>query len=796
MESEYNEKAEAQSAVEQVKITEIISITLRHWPWIILSLVVCVGLALLYLAHATPMYTRTAAVVIKDESQGKSSTAMAGLDAFADMGLLQTHNNIVDEVNKLQSPDVMQVVVQRLSLNKNYTEPGDFRSEVLYGPTLPITVNIPSLTENESASCDVKVNKDGTFTISDVVSEKVDQRIIGGNKAKLGGTVKTSAGAIEVKTTPYYVPGKEYDIHFAQLPIKNTIDAFEKELSIDHKDDKGNTINITVRDASTQRAEDIINTVISVYNEIWLENRNLVTVSTSKFINERLGVIENELGHVDKDISSYQSEHLIPDVSEAAKMYMEQSKQADEQLLELNSKLQMTRYMRNYLSSESNKNHVLPVNSGIGNLAIETSISEYNGKMLERNQMAANSSETHPVVMDLDAQIAGLRKALIAAIDNEITSLDTQIRNLQGSKSIATSQIASSPSQAISLLSMERQQKVKESLYLFLLQKREENELSQAFTSYNTQVITRPNGLDHPTSPVKLQVLAIAFILGVIIPFGVTYLRILLDTKIRGRKDVEKLAVPFLGEIPMVKSKKGEIVKSRISVRQGSRDVINEAFRVLRTNIGFMAKSDGSCSVMMITSFNPGSGKSFIAINLGAAMAIRHKSVLVIDGDLRHCSTSQYVGSPSKGLANYLVGQIDNIDSVIVQNDEIPDLSVLPVGTIPPNPAELLESKAFVELIAGLRSEYDYVIIDCPPIEMMADAQIIEEVVDRTIFIVRAGLLERTMVPEIDRLYNEKKFKNMGLVLNGSASGNSRYGHKYGYGYGYGNYKKSYNADK
>ena len=795
MESEYAEKTERQSAVEQVKITEVISLTLKRWPWILLSLAVCIGLALLYLARATPVYTRTAAVVIKDETQGKS--ASASLDAFADMGLLQTHNNIVDEVNKLQSPDVMEEVVKRLSLNKTYTEPGDFRSEILYGPTLPVSVTMLALTENEGASFDIEVNKDGTFEISDVLVDKKDQRIIGASKARLGGTVKTSAGAIEVKATPYYVPGKEYDIHFDRMPMKVAVAAFSKEMNIDHKNDKGNTINISVSDPSTQRAEDIINAVISVYNEKWLENRNLSTVSTSKFINERLGVIETELGHVDKDISSYQSEHLIPDVSETARMYMEQSKQADEQLLQLNSKLQMTRYMRNYLSSESNKNHVLPVNSGIGNVAIETSIGEYNTKMLERNQLASNSSDAHPVVMDLDAQIAGLRTALIAAIDNEITSLDTQIRNLQGSKSMATAQIASSPTQAISLLSMERQQKVKEELYLFLLQKREENELTQAFTTYNTQVITRPGGLDTPTSPVKLHVLAIAFILGLVIPFGVTYLRVLTDTKIRGRKDLEGLAVPFIGEIPMVKAKKGEVIKNKISVRPGSRDMVNEAFRVLRTNLGFLAKADGNCSMIMITSFNPGSGKSFIAMNLGAALAIRNKKVLVIDGDMRHCSTSQYVGSPSKGLANYLIGGVDNVDSVIVHSDDIKKLSVLPVGTIPPNPAELLESNTFADLLAKLRTEYDYVIIDCPPIEMMADAQIIETLVDRTIFVVRAGLLERVMVPEIDRLYSEKKFKNMGLVLNGTLSGTSRYGHKYGYGYGYGygDYKH-YNVDK
>ncbi len=287
-----------------------------------------------------------------------------------------------------------------------------------------------------------------------------------------------------------------------------------------------------------------------------MENRNQISVSTSNFINERLGVIESELGNVDQDISSYQSAHLIPDVQQAASMYMNESHAASSTMLELNNQLQMTRYMRGYLANEANRTQVLPVNSGIQNSTIESQIGEYNAKMLQRNQYATNSSETHPVVMDLDAQLAGMRTAIIATIDNQIVALNTQIRNLQTSQSHATAQIAANPTQAKYLLSVERQQKVKESLYLYLLQKREENELSQAFTAYNTQVITKPTGSNAPTAPDARRILLIAFVAGICIPFGISYIMAMMNTKVRGRKDVEALSVPFLGEIPAFNGKK------------------------------------------------------------------------------------------------------------------------------------------------------------------------------------------------------------------------------------------------
>ncbi len=431
---------------------------------------------------------------------------------------------------------------------------------------------------------------------------------------------------------------------------------------------------------------------------------------------------------------------------------------------------------------------MLPANSGIGNSSIEGQIAEYNALMLQRNQYAANSSDTHPVVMDMDAQLAGMRSAIISTIDNQVIALNTQIKNLQSNKNRTTAQIAANPNQAKYLLSVERQQKVKESLYLFLLQKREENELSQAFTAYNTQIITRPTGSNAPTAPSRSKILLVAFVIGLIIPFGVTYLLETTNTKVRGRKDIEDLSLPFLGEIPTIpgtkKSKKDDGPK--VVVKQGKRDVVNEAIRVLRTNIGFMSSKDHGCSVIMVTSFNPGSGKSFLTVNLGISFAIKGKKTLVIDCDLRRASASAFVDSPAKGLSNYLVGEVTNVKDVIVSNTITDGLSVLPVGTIPPNPAELLELPRFADMVNALRADYDYILIDCPPVEMMADAQIVGSVTDRTIFVIRAGYFERTMLPEVERIYNEKKFKNMAVVLNATPSDATHHGYRYGYGYGYG----------
>ena len=597
---------EIKSPTNQVKISDVIFTTLRRWPWLILSIALFVGAAVFYILRTPPVYTRSASIVIKSSSTGNS---ISDISAFSEMGLVQTSSNI--------------------------------------GSSLPVTIDFPTLTESESGSATIDIDGKGSIMLSDVTLSGERVTLPNSGRVIPGDTIRTAQGNIVVNLTGRG-SAKNATIYVNKQPLSSATAQFIGEFGVALK---SNTINLTATDYSPERAVDLLNGVIAVYNEKWLQDRNQVSVSTANFINERLAVIESELGGIDKDIASYQSEHLIPNIQQAASMYMSENQEASSQMLNLNNQLQMTRYLRNYLGSASGKNEILPANTGIGNTAIEGQIGQYNSMMLDRNQKVANSSETHPIVADLDNRLSAMRASIVSSLDNQLKALETQMRNLQSSKSTTTSQLAAAPTQANYLLTVERQQKVKESLYLFLLQKREENELSQAFTAYNTEVIKRPSGSSAPTAPVRDKIILIAFVIGLALPFGVTYLIESTNTRIRGRKDIDSLSIPFLGEIPDDKPKKGERQESRIVVKQGKRNVVNEAFRVLRTNLGFLTGSTKG-NVVMITSFNPGSGKTFIAMNTAVSLAIKGKRVVVIDGDMRRCSTSAYIdGNRSEQLS-------------------------------------------------------------------------------------------------------------------------------------------------
>ena len=772
-----------------LRIQDLLYLCLARWKWFVLSLVATIGVATVYLLRTPAVYTRTASVLIKEDSKGKSVSS--DLESFSEFGLFQSGTNVNNELITFQSPALMTEVVKRLRLDMNYFVPGKFHRQVAYGLTLPVDVTINDLPENESAGFTLEVQPDGTLFLSDFIRNgtDLDEKDI---KGSLFDSIPTPLGKIIINTTPNYVKGKAYTLYVGKSNLYNAVNSCSSNLSVSLNNEKASVIDLSFKDNSTQRAEDVLSMLISVYNENWVKDKNQIAVSTSMFINERLGVIEQELGNVDEDISSYKSEHLLPDVQAASSMYMAQSSATNAQILALNNQLYMTRYIRNYLANDANRTQLLPANSGIESANIESQIAEYNKQLLQRNSLVANSSAENPLVMDMDQALASMRGAIIRSIDNQIVTLNSQIKSLRQTEQQTTSRIAANPTQAKYLLSVERQQKVKEALYLFLLQKREENELSQAFTAYNTRIVTPPHGSMLPTSPVRKNIFMAAFALGLLIPIVIIFMRENMNTRVRGRKDLESVTVPFIGEIPLFTRKKKRIFGKKpqevktVVVKEGSRDIINEAFRVLRTNLEFMTGKDKTSNVIIMTSFNPGSGKSFLTMNIAVSFAIKGKKVLVIDGDLRHGSASSYIDSPAKGLSDYLGGRIDNLDEIIVPDPRHKSMDILPVGTIPPNPTELLFDERLKQVIDTVRGQYDYVLIDCPPIELVADTQIIEKLADRTIFVVRAGLLERSMLAELEKIYGEKKYKNMSLILNGTEGSGGRYGYRYGYHYGYG----------
>ena len=812
-----NPMARPNQTEDFIRLQDLLYLCLAKWRWFILSLVVTLGIATYYTLTTPNVYQRTASLMIKDESKSQSiSSDVASM--FSDMGMGNMKSNVYNELIAIQSPAVLLETGKRLKLDVDYAIDGTFHKQALYGNDLPVTVDFIGFTDEQSGSFKLQLHPDGTYEVSYFKGATNDGTPVdtdGELKAKIGQIIRTPLGKIKVDKAASFSQFVKNDeapiLYVSRTNVYAMTDRIKGSLSASLNEVKSTVIDITYKDVLPKRAEDVINTVITVYRKNWLDDKNQMTVSTSHFITERLGVIERELGDVDKNISSFKSSHLLPDVETAAQQYMQKSSDVDKQIMELHSRLSIAEYIHQYLTGKVGKNQLLPSNTGIDSQGIEQQIAEYNKTQLERNNLVSNSSEQNPLVADYDQSLASMRKSITASLDNFVISLRTQLSTLQANEAATTSQIASNPNQAKYLQTVGRQQKVKEALYLFLLQKREENELSKAFTAYNTRIITPPTGDNTPVEPVRRKILLIALVLGFLIPMVVVYIREKANTTVRGRKDLKKVNVPFLGEIPFSISRKNRpTLEQRIKfwkkpkevrmivVKAGKRDIVNEAFRVLRTNFEFTIGTHPEQNVIVFTSFNPGSGKSHIAANMAMSLAIKKKKVLLIDGDLRHGSTSMLIHSPGEGLSDYLNGRIADIHDILYKGEEnglVKNFDVIPIGTIPPNPSELLFTPLLEQMIKTMREEYDYVFIDCPPIEVVADTPIYEQFADRTIFVVRAGLMERSMLPEIDALYKEKKFKNMTLILNATKARGGRYGSHYGYGYGYG-YGYNYNKEK
>lgn len=774
-----------------IRIQDLWSMFVPKWYWFAISLFITLTIAVLYLLSTPPIYTRTAAILVKDNSKSSSSTG--AMSDFSDLGIFKSNTNINNELLTLKSPTLMTEVVNRLGLNETFTIRKGLKNVDLYKVS-PVTITFCDKIE-VPLSFTIKFSSKEAFAISEleISGEDIGETL----SAQMGDSIQTSAGIMIVSPTQEFTDAFiGTSIRYVRGSVRAAVDTYSNALVAELGNEDATIINLSINDTSIRKAEDILNTLIEVYNENWIRNKNQIAVSTSQFISDRLGVIESELGHVDENISSYKSEHLLPDVQAASSLYMAQSAENNKELSTLNNQLSTAQYIRRELNTKQ-LDQTLPANSGIVSANIETQISEYNNLVLDRNRLIANSSEKNPLVKNMASSLQSMQRTIIQSVDNLIVSLNTQIRSLRRQEEATTNRLASNPNQAKYLLSVERQQKVKEELYLYLLQKREENELSQAFTAYNTRLITAPRGSMFPTAPRKMNILLVAFAVGLLVPAVGIFMKENMNTKVRGRKDLENLSIPFIGEIPQYsgtkkkwwefKHRKRQDMKT-IVVNEGNRNIINEAFRVLRSNMDFMASKDNNQHVFVLTSFNPGSGKSFLAINIAISFAIKKKKILIIDGDLRHRTVSSYVDSPNKGLSDYLNNQIEDWKEIIVSYKGYTNLHILPIGTIPPNPTELLEDSKLSMLIEALRPEYDYIFIDCPPVDIVADAQIIEKWADRTIFVVRSGLLDRSMLSELENMYTGKRFKNLSMILNGTESTGGRYGYRYGYHYGYASY--------
>ncbi|MDR2126356.1 MAG: chromosome partitioning protein ParA, partial [Prevotellaceae bacterium] len=690
-----------------MSIADYLNLIKSRWYWFLLSVMLCLAGAVLYLQATPKIYERTAQIMIKEDAK-QGNTGLDEMAVLSELNFFSPKSNVNNEVELLQSKRMRQEVVRRLNLSTKYMIKSGLKTVELYRNS-PVTISFPDSEEGESFSFTLNVISPEeveltTFTQSG--KELPDMSV----QAHMSDTTDTPVGRIVIFPTLY---NPEEYLNIPIYVTKSGLNRTAESLKINASADKTNTvITLSLMDNVPERAEDILNTLIAVYNEDNIIYKNQIVEKASAFIKEHLDVIERELEAVDRDISEYRSENMATDIQASTEIFMSESSTYNKQIFELQNQLSIAEFIKEYLTNPANNNNLIPSNSGIDNSPVESQISDYNGMMLKRARLIENGSEKSPAVIELSNASIAMKQSIIRSIDNLIVVLNLQIKGLKHREEQTNINIAGVPKKEQEMIPIKRRLDTQEELYLYLLKKRIENELAGAVTVSNFRIVNEADGSVFPISPKSRMVLLAALIAGLLIPFAVFWLNELLYTGIRGPKDItDNLTVPFLGSVPFNRQKKKskkDVLSSALIVKDNSRDYISEAFRVIRSNMDFMTAKNNA-KVIMTTSFNTGSGKSFVSLNLAMSFALTNKKVIIVDLDLRKAFISACVESPKTGVSAYLSGISSNPDELIVKEWLNPNLDILPVGKFPPNPAELLLSDRFKELISILQERYDYV---------------------------------------------------------------------------------------
>ena len=590
------------------KLKKFVFQCLKKWPLFLISLTLCMCYAFYHLYTAQPQYTRETQLLIKEESKNNKVSVS---DLTEDLGTFSGNTNVNNELSRIQSPTLIGNVVKKLHLDMEYKRISSFgKKRVIYGVENPIRVEILGLDENEVCDFDItldsaamvayarkdmnevesndstKVNKSQSsetnkpkFTISNIKYGNNEIEDVKEGKLETSMILYKKLRVLVTYNSEYKNYGKDRsessfpeNIHVSRFGVVKGVEYFKQKLQVTLVDKKSSILNLSYSDADAKRAEDVLMALIEAYNENLLEGKNKIALSTSQFINDRLALIERELGNVDENISTYKSRSLTPDVDEVARLHLDKASKAQDKVSELDAQLAMLEYIRDFIANNHEK-QFLPAVTNITNSVIEKSIEEYNALLLKRNDLVSNSSVRNPMVVSYDKNLADMERSILVSIDSQIDAIDSQIINLRKTEASSKAKIASSPTQTKYLLGVERQQKVKETLYLFLLQKREENELSQAYSAYNNQIISQPNGKLEATSPIKRNIIVVAFLLGLLIPAGLIFVWESIKGKIDKLSELSDLPVQLLGELPYKEDK--------IVVGADKQNEENSAFRDL-----------------------------------------------------------------------------------------------------------------------------------------------------------------------------------------------------------------------
>ena len=767
------------SFVENFNLKEQLLKYLKRWYWFLLSLIIFIGLAYLYLRYTHPLYNVSATIAISQEDNLSDS----GLAAFKDLGLIDKSQNTIDnEIQVIKSRTIIGNVVKKLKLNtRYYTEGVVLETENYPNSLLEIHyLSADSVIYEKSAIFHVLVNSATSFSLVDKKGVKISDHLF-------GKPIKTKAGEVIITPNNKNIKnslGKTIKIEL--VPLKSLIETYRNRLDIFPIGQGGSVLQISLNDRVRQKATDFINKLLDEYTDATIEHKKEVSNKTSEFIRKRLNLISDDLSEVETEAAGYRSRFgLTTDVGADAQRAASFDSQNMQEIGALNTQLSLISSMQNFIQSQEGKNDPIPANLGFDDPAIASNVARYNSLILQRKRLLRTSSAQNPVVVNIDEQINGLRQVLIGALNSIKANVNIKLNSLRTQKKYFSGKLYVAPTREKDLKVIQREQTVKEQLYLYLLQKREEAEITSNITVPNSRIIDRASTLgSYPVSPNKKRTYILAVLAGLFVPFLLIYLKELFNFKISSRGELENLTnLPIIGSIPKSKA------SNTIVVDKTSRTAVSEAFRIMSTNLDFMLAGVNKeiAKTIFVTSSISGEGKTFISSNLAKILSASGSKVAYVGTDFRYPKFHDFFelskGKDTLGLTNYIMDENLQPNDIIYRQGSEDPFDVIPPGVIPPNPTGLLKNERIRTMFAYLKKNYDYVVVDTSPVSLVADTLLISDIADLTIYVVREEYSDKRLLDIPEKYNQDKRLRNVAILLNAAESA---IGGNYGYGYGYG----------
>ena len=747
---------------------------LKNWHWFFIGCFVFGGWGVYKYFSTTPQYLVDSRIMIRSNESDKSLPQMEMLQLMGMSG----GKMVEDEMAILTSRDILTQVVQELDLQSEYRKKHFMRWEGQY-PSRDLSVEYPA-TFLDTTKRYVKIKVRARKTDYVVKVRYGRWKFSSHTVTDITQPFQTCAGKIHFTIHRPIEAGSKYSIF--TLPMLPAVDRFAQTIQADILKKESNVIVINTTTDMPQRAIDFMKKEIELYNLDAVIDKNLMASNTAVFIEERLRLIEEELSVAEAEVEQYKENYGIVDLASEAGLYLSESAEYKKRVAEIETQLNLVKYISDYISDESKSSDLIPANLGIADVSLVELITEYNGVVLNKMRIQRTAKDSNPVVGQMERQLALMRENIITSIASVSNSLKISKQDLERRYGNVESQRGDIPSQERKYREVARNKQLKESLYLYLYEKREENALTLASTIMPAKVIAQPQMNPTATAP-RLKIIGlICLILGCGFPFVGIYLYYMFNNRLEddAKEFAKKTNLPFGGAL--VQNHHGE----HIAVRDGVNSASAELFRSLRTNVGFMIPSSQKNPVILVTSSINSEGKSYVATNLAISLSLLNKKVALVGLDIRKPMLAKYLNLPSNGcLTSYLADDAYSVDDLIVKS-EFSNLDILPSGVIPPNPNELLQGERLDQLFAELRQRYDYVVIDSAPVAMVSDTFQLSRVADMTVYVCRARYTTFDLVEFLKQVHEQKRLPNIVTVLNGVVAKNVGYGYGYGYGYGHG----------